>query len=55
MGDTLVVYRQKLVSGIEEAGKHLTRLETAFRTLAERYSFPISDEEFHRLLASDVD
>jgi len=55
VGDTAVIYRQKLESGLQEAKKHIDRIESAFSALAERYVFPLSAEQFNRLLDSTVD
>lgn len=55
MGDSVMIYRQRLESGLQEANKHLARLESAFSALAERYLFPLSAEQFKYLLDSTVD
>jgi hypothetical protein len=54
MGDTALVYRQKLVSAISEANKHIGRIDVAFSELSRSYSFPISIQGFHGLLQSDI-
>ena len=49
MGDTSLIYRQKLSSAISEARRHIDRIDSAFLTLSQAYSFPISIEAFHRV------
>ncbi len=52
MGDSALVYRQKLASAIDETTKHIARMEIAFSELSNFFSFPISAQEFQRLLQS---
>jgi hypothetical protein len=54
MGDSVVVYRVKLISALEESRKHIERVDIAFCELSRAFLFPVSAHDFHQLLSSDT-
>ena len=44
MGNTTLIYKQKLLHSLEESNKHLLRLNTAFGELEKEYAFPVTKE-----------
>lgn len=52
MGNKTLVYKQKVISNLDESYKHLLRLENAFGALNEHYIFPVSMEDFKKILDS---
>ena len=52
MGNKTLVYRQKVTDNLSESYKHLFRVENAFDALKEKYSFPITINDFQHIIAS---
>jgi uncharacterized protein with HEPN domain len=52
MGNKTLVYKQKVHDNLNESQKHLLRLENAFAALGSHYSFPISMDDFKKVLES---
>jgi len=52
MGNKTLVYRQKVTDNLNESYKHLTRVENAFRALGQKYTFPISMDDFRKIIDS---
>ena len=52
MRSKALVYKQKVRDNLSESDKHLLRLENAFEALAKCYSFPISMDDFTKILTS---
>ena len=52
MGSKTLVYKQKVTDNLTESYKHLTRLENAFEALSEKYTFPITIDDFQKILDS---
>lgn len=49
MGNKTLVYRSKLIQNMQEAKKHLKRLEDALDVLNNKYTFPIDDERYLKI------
>ena len=52
MGNKTLVYKQKVYDNLSESYKHLTRLENAFKALNTNYSFPITMDDFKKVIES---
>jgi hypothetical protein len=50
MGNTDLIYKEKLKQTLQEGQIHLSRIEDAFEELAKNYTFPINLEQFTTLL-----
>lgn len=53
MGNRIVVYKQKLDDNLTESYKHLDRLNGAFVELSSLYKFPINQNSFENIIASN--
>lgn len=52
MGNTVIVYKEKLLHNLNESNKHLLRLNTAFGELEKKYRFPLNAENFKNIAKS---
>jgi uncharacterized protein with HEPN domain len=52
VGNKTLVYKQKVHDSLRESNKHLNRLENAFEALGGHYIFPISMDDFKKILQS---
>jgi len=52
MGNKTLIYKQKVTDNLNESYKHLARLKNAFEALGEEYTFPITIDDFQKILAS---
>jgi uncharacterized protein with HEPN domain len=50
VGNKTLVYRQKVYDNLNESQKHLLRLENAFVALSSHYSFPLTMDEFKKIV-----
>ena len=55
MGNKALVYQEKFNQVFHEALMHVKRIDAAFETLANSYPFPISGEDFNKLINSSSD
>jgi hypothetical protein len=55
MGDSSLVYHEKLKLALQESQIHLQRLDIAFDELKKRHSFPIQLPQFSMLLENNMD
>ncbi len=54
MGNSIMNNNERLAHIIKEANAHLLRMEEAFAKLAEKYNFPLDENNFLRLLEDDL-
>lgn len=52
MGNKTLVYKQKLTDNLTESYKHLLRLENAFRALNSYCHFPMTMDDFKKVIES---
>lgn len=50
MGNKTLVYKQKVTDNLNESYKHFLRLENAFEALKRTYTFPISMDNFKKIV-----
>jgi len=50
MGNSTLIYEEKLRHSLEESHTHLKRVEDAFSELEKNYNFPLNSEQFASLL-----
>jgi hypothetical protein len=54
MGDTDLIYRQKLDAALDEAERHLSRIDTAYAEIAKSFKLPMLPADFHGLLSDNT-
>ncbi len=55
MGNSSLIYQEKLKFALQESQIHLQRMDIAFEELKKRYSFPIQMAQFSMLLEDNTD
>lgn len=55
MGNTTLVYQEKLQQVLKETETHLLRVDIAFEELAKKYQLPINQAQFLSLIDNHVD
>ena len=55
MGNSSLIYQEKLKFALQESQIHLQRMDIAFEELKKRYSFPIHMAQFSMLLEDNTD
>jgi uncharacterized protein with HEPN domain len=50
MGDKALIYQTKLLENLKESQKHLDRFEIAIQALQEKYTFPLTPDQFQSIL-----
>lgn len=54
MESTSVVHKERLLQVVKEVAVHLLRIDEAFEKLKEKYNFPLSEQDFARILKFDL-
>ncbi len=55
MGSSTLVYKKKFEKAFGESQIHLKRIDEAFKELQKNYKFPISVEDFDKLLENKIE
>ncbi len=52
MRNKTLIYKQKVIDNLNESYKHLERFENAFIELGKNFNFPISNNDFEKIIES---
>jgi len=55
MGNTTLIYKKKFQAHLTESFTHLKRLNNAFQELEKKYSFPLENLQFKKIINNNQD
>lgn len=55
MGNSSLIYQERLAQTLTEGTAHLLRMDIAFEELSKKYQFPLDQKKFSLLIKSNID